>query len=121
MSDVGRFARHMSDEDALMWNIEKDPVLRSTIVAVAIFDSAPDWVRLRRRIDRATLLIPPFRQRVLSPPPRTAPPRPAALHHRPQLRPRLPSPPDTASRPRIDARAARDPATDRDVELRPRP
>jgi len=75
MPEVGRFARHMSDEDALMWNIEKDPVLRSTIVAVAIFDSAPDWIRLRRRIDRATLLIPRFRQRVLSPPLRIAPPR----------------------------------------------
>src|SRR5215468_2986198 len=56
-----RFARHMSDEDALMWNIEKDPVLRSTIVAVGLFDSVPDWDRLRRRIDRATLFIPRFR------------------------------------------------------------
>ena len=28
------FAHHMSDEDALMWNIEKDPILRSTIVLV---------------------------------------------------------------------------------------
>src|SRR3974377_1292035 len=75
MSDVDRFARHMSDEDALMWNIEKDPVLRSTIVAVAIFDSAPDWIRLPRRVDPATLLPPRFRQRVLSPPLRIAPPR----------------------------------------------
>ncbi len=41
-----------------MWNIEKDPVLRSTILAVAIFDSVPDWERLRRRIDRTTLLHP---------------------------------------------------------------
>ena len=57
----------MSDEDALMWNIEKDPVLRSTIVAMAIFEAAPDWQRLRRRIDRATRLIPRFRQRVVSP------------------------------------------------------
>ncbi len=65
----------MSDEDALMWNIEKDPVLRSTIVAMAIFEQAPDWERLRTRIDRATRLIPRLRQRVLSPPLRLGPPR----------------------------------------------
>src|SRR4029077_8369426 len=35
----------------------------------------PDWERLRRRIDRATLFIPRFRQRVMSPPFRMAPPR----------------------------------------------
>jgi WS/DGAT/MGAT family acyltransferase len=75
MARVARFSHHMSDEDALMWNIEKDPILRSTIVAVALFDTTPDWARLRKRIDRATLLIPRFRQRVLSPPLRIGPPR----------------------------------------------
>src|SRR5579862_7535377 len=70
-----RFTTHMSDEDALMWNIEKDPILRSTIVAVAIFDRPPDFERLRRRIDNATCLIPRLRQRVLSPPFRLGPPR----------------------------------------------
>ena len=69
------FAHHMSDEDALMWNIEKDPILRSTIVAVAIFDRPPDWDRLRRRIERTTVLVPRFRQHALSPPLRIAPPR----------------------------------------------
>jgi WS/DGAT/MGAT family acyltransferase len=75
MTEAARFARHMTDEDALMWNIEKDPILRSTILAVAIFDSVPDWERLRRRIDRVTRVIPRFRQRVLSPPLRLGPPR----------------------------------------------
>jgi diacylglycerol O-acyltransferase len=70
-----RFERHMSDEDALMWNIEKDPILRSTILAVAILDRAPDWSRLRTRIERATRVIPRLRQRVLSPPFRLGPPR----------------------------------------------
>src|SRR3954470_4006044 len=72
---IDRFSRHMSDEDALMWHIEKDPVLRSTIVAVAVLDQPPDWDRLRARFDRATLLIPRLRQRVLSPPLRIGPPR----------------------------------------------
>lgn len=75
MAEAARFAHHMSDEDALMWNIEKDPVLRSTIVAVALLDSVPDWERLRRRIDRTTCFIPRLRQRVVSPPFRIAPPR----------------------------------------------
>ena len=75
MAEAARFARHMSDEDALMWNIEKDPILRSTILAVAIFDGVPDWQRLRRRIERTTRIIPRFRQRVVSPPLRLGPPR----------------------------------------------
>jgi len=75
MAEAARFAHHMSDEDALMWNIEKDPILRSTIVAVALLDSVPDWERLRRRIDRTTCFIPRLRQRVVSPPFRIAPPR----------------------------------------------
>ena len=73
---TGRFAHHMSDEDALMWNIEKDPILRSTILAVAIFDRRPTGTRLRARIERTTThVIPRLRQRVLSPPFRIGPPR----------------------------------------------
>jgi WS/DGAT/MGAT family acyltransferase len=70
-----RFTRHMSDEDALMWHIEKDPILRSTILAVAVFDRPPEWRRLRARVDRATRVITRLRQRVLSPPLRIGPPR----------------------------------------------
>ena len=58
-----------------MWHVEKDPILRSTIVAVAVFDRPPDFERMRARIDRATCLIPRFRQRVQSPPFRLGPPR----------------------------------------------
>ena len=75
MADGPRFTTHMSDEDALMWHVEKDPILRSTIVAVAIFDGVPDFNRLRDRINRATCVIPRLRQRVLSPPFRLGPPR----------------------------------------------
>ncbi len=69
------FSDHMSDSDALMWNIEKDPILRSTIVAVGLLDAAPDWQRLRDRLERASIDIPRLRQRVLSPPLRLGPPR----------------------------------------------
>ncbi len=69
------FSSHMSDADALMWNIEKDPILRSTIIAVGILDAAPDWARLQKRFEVATRTIPRLRQRVLSPPLRLGPPR----------------------------------------------
>ena len=69
------FERHMSDADALMWHIEKDPILRSTIVAVGILDRTPEWDRLRERFLRASIAIPRFRQRVISPPLRIGPPR----------------------------------------------
>src|SRR5580765_7224360 len=75
MAESPRFTTHMSDEDALMLNVEKDPILRSTIVAVAIFEGTPDFNRLRDRINRATCFIPRLRQRVLSPPFRLGPPR----------------------------------------------
>src|SRR5439155_3496042 len=70
-----RFAHHMSDFDVLMWNIEKDPILRSTIVAVGILDREPDFDRVRRRLDRASIAIPRLRQRVVTPPFRIGPPR----------------------------------------------
>ncbi len=78
MSDIGperQFDLHMSDSDALMWNIEKDPVLRSTIVAVGILAGPPDFERLRRRYEQASHTIPRLRQRVLTPPMRIGPPR----------------------------------------------
>ena len=118
MAEVARFAHHMSDEDALMWNIEKDPILRSTILAVAIFDSVPDWDRLRERIERTSLLIPRFRQRVVSPPFRIGPPRWTVeptfdldFHLRRTAAPRAGKSPH----------AARRAAADRDDELRPGP
>jgi diacylglycerol O-acyltransferase len=70
-----RFQQHMSDSDALMWNIEKDPLLRSTIVAVAMLDRPPEIELLRARFEHVSRTIPRLRQRVLSPPLRLGPPR----------------------------------------------
>jgi diacylglycerol O-acyltransferase len=75
MSDNMRFERRMSDSDALMWGIEKDPLLRSTITAVSLFDHPPDPKRLRQRVERGTRLIPRLRQRVVSAPLVASPPR----------------------------------------------
>jgi WS/DGAT/MGAT family acyltransferase len=65
----------MLHTDAFAWYMEQDPVLRSTVVAVALLDRAPDWDYLRRRIDRLTRQVPPLRQRVQEPPLRMGPPR----------------------------------------------
>jgi diacylglycerol O-acyltransferase / wax synthase len=70
-----RFETHMSDSDALMWNIEKDPLLRSTIVTVLLLDQPPEWDRLVEKIERGTWLIPRLRQRIATPLLRMGPPQ----------------------------------------------
>lgn len=74
MSNDMRFESRMSDMDALMWSIEKDPLLRSTITAVAVLDQAPDRERLMDKIERGTRLIPRLRQKAVSAPFSVAPP-----------------------------------------------
>ncbi len=69
------FEPRMSDADALMWSIEKDPLLRSTITTVMILDKTPDRDRFTRRMDRLSRLVPRLRQRVLGHPLSIAPPR----------------------------------------------
>ncbi|MCP5070535.1 MAG: diacylglycerol O-acyltransferase, partial [bacterium] len=56
----------MSDGDALMWNIERDPVLRSTVLSVWILDRSPDLERFEATFDRAAEKIPRLRQRVIA-------------------------------------------------------
>jgi len=75
MSDDVVYEDRMSDSDALMWNIERDPILRSTIVGVWLLDQAPDRDRLRERAERALHFIPRLRQRVAANPFSIAPPR----------------------------------------------
>jgi len=70
-----RFDDRMSDADALMWTIEKDPLLRSTITSVALFDSELDADRFGEAIDRASRDVPRLRQRVQANPYSIAPPR----------------------------------------------
>jgi WS/DGAT/MGAT family acyltransferase len=53
----------MRNPDALAWSMEHDPCLRSTIVAIAWLDSRPDVDVVGARLERATRLVPRFRQR----------------------------------------------------------
>lgn len=65
----------MSDSDALMWTIERDPILRSTIVAVWVLDRPPDPDRLRAKLEATVRAIPRMRQHVIQDPLGVAPPR----------------------------------------------
>ncbi|MBA2626314.1 MAG: acyltransferase, partial [Acidimicrobiia bacterium] len=61
------FERTMSDQEALMWSLEQDPVLRSTFGQISFFDRPGDLGRLRDRLARASRLVPRLRQRVVEP------------------------------------------------------
>jgi WS/DGAT/MGAT family acyltransferase len=54
----------LSSSEALLWTIERDPLLRSTIVVVGLLDRPPDDVRLRARLAAAAETFPRLRQRV---------------------------------------------------------
>lgn len=65
----------LTGADALTLRMERDPLLRSTIVAVAEFDRSPDWDHLVARLERATRLYPNFRRKVAAPAFGITPPR----------------------------------------------
>jgi diacylglycerol O-acyltransferase / wax synthase len=67
--------RFMRESDAFSWYMENDPVLRSTVVAVMWLDCSPDWSELFAKVERATRVLPSFRQRVVETPARLATPR----------------------------------------------
>lgn len=67
--------RHMRPSDAFAWYMERDPLLRSTVVVVGLVDRPPDMQLLRRRVERASRVATAFRDRLVHPPLRLARPR----------------------------------------------
>src|SRR4051812_8536393 len=61
-------SRYMTPFEALMWRVEADPRLRSTMTVVYLLDRTPDWDRLVAAHEWASRLIPRARQRVVEPP-----------------------------------------------------
>jgi WS/DGAT/MGAT family acyltransferase len=57
-------AQPLSSAEAVLWTIERDPTLRSTIVVLALLAGSPDLPGLRERLDSATRLFPRLRPRV---------------------------------------------------------
>jgi WS/DGAT/MGAT family acyltransferase len=66
--------RRMSDVEALMWNLEKDPYLASSFGSVTLLDQPPDLDRLRSRMAHAVSVVPRLHQRVVPALGRLAPP-----------------------------------------------
>jgi diacylglycerol O-acyltransferase len=63
MAEAGR---QLTGWDAATWRTSAgSPHLRSTVVALVMLDSAPDWDRLRARVERLTRMVPVLRQRPL--------------------------------------------------------
>ena len=69
-----RFESKMSDAEALMWTIEKDPWLNPSGAMVSILDKPLDFAAFRIRINNAAAEIPRMRERVVPGFGRLAPP-----------------------------------------------
>ena len=65
----------MSESDSVLWHIERDPLLRSTIMSIWLLDSVPDRERMDLVLERIVANVPRLRQRVIDPSPGIAPPR----------------------------------------------
>ena len=60
-------SREMSALESLMWRVEVDPRLRSTLCGVEILDCMPNWDRFVAAADWGTRMVPRFRQKVMEP------------------------------------------------------
>jgi diacylglycerol O-acyltransferase len=60
-----RFERRMSDAEALMWNVEKDPWLNPSGGSVSILDRMPDVDHLRAQLAAAVVAVPRLMERVV--------------------------------------------------------
>ena len=94
----------MGASDAFSWYMERDPALRSTVVAVVWLDRRPEWDVLVGRVDRLSRVMPSLRQHVVEPP---VPPRRSPVDLRSGLRPVLARMPGHRSRIPHPRRGAR--------------
>ena len=65
MSDLVSYEDRMSEADALMWHIERDPLLRSTVTSVWVLDQGPDADRFDDTLAHAAAALPRLRQRAV--------------------------------------------------------
>jgi diacylglycerol O-acyltransferase / wax synthase len=70
-----RFAQRMSDAEALMWNIDKDPWLNPSGCSLLILDGPIDVDHFRSHIARAVAEVPRLRERVVATLGRLSPPQ----------------------------------------------
>lgn len=58
----------MRESDAFSWYMERDPVLCSTVIAIAWLEKSPDWDVLKAKVEQTTRVVPMFRKRVIDVP-----------------------------------------------------
>ena len=74
MARPPQFGNRMSEAESLMWRLEKDPYLSSTVGNITVLDREADFERFRYRLDRASRVVPRLRQRVQPSPVSLTPP-----------------------------------------------
>ena len=55
MTDI-EYDEWMSDSDALLWHIERDPLLRSTVTSVWLLDKTPEREQMDAAVNRIRVL-----------------------------------------------------------------
>ena len=73
-ADDIRFDRRMSDAEALMWKLEKDPWFSSTFGVLMILERPPDFEALRAKLSHAVAVLARLRERVVAGPSMVGPP-----------------------------------------------
>ena len=69
-----RFERQMTDAEALMWNVEKDPWLNPSGGAISIHDRMPDMDHFRAQLAYTVATVPRLMEHVVSGVGRLSPP-----------------------------------------------
>ncbi len=72
---VSATQERMSDLDTLVWNIERDPRLTSTVTGILMFDDPIEPADLHRQLQRSSRIVPRLHQRVVNDSLPMAPPR----------------------------------------------
>lgn len=57
--------RYLSQNDTIMWMVEADPLLRSTIVGVVLLEHAPTWSDVVHRMEHVVHHVPALREKVV--------------------------------------------------------
>jgi diacylglycerol O-acyltransferase len=60
-----RFEKRMSDAEALMWNVEKDPWLNPSGASLILLDRPPDFEHFRKQVAAAVVEVPRLMERVV--------------------------------------------------------
>lgn len=67
MKSTVEWGTELSAFDHLMYRADLDPRTRTTMLSIEMFDTLPDWERVRQEVDRTSRIAIRLRQRVVEP------------------------------------------------------